>query len=190
MRRERIAPRARPAGASSPPLRPRNSVRSAVQAVCPPPMSANATRPACSSFHALRAKSAPDLGVDLRHDERRADARCGAERPLRVGRDGERCARLKTGSRPSQPRQLDRILRSHENGEVRGDPLMLVLEAAVPLSVAHDVGTRRHGSAGASVLQISPVSSSRRKRASPGGSLTGSFDHGVSWFSRLLIAHV
>src|SRR3954470_20314726 len=39
-------------------------------------------------------------------------------------------------------------------------------------------------------VQISPVSSSRRKMASPGGSHTGSFDQGVSWFSRLLPAHV
>jgi len=39
-------------------------------------------------------------------------------------------------------------------------------------------------------LQISPLSSSRTYRHSPGGSVTGSFDHGVSWFSRLLPAHV
>ena len=39
-------------------------------------------------------------------------------------------------------------------------------------------------------LQTSPLSSSRTYSASTGGSLTGSFDHGVSWFSRLLPAQV
>src|SRR5580765_3428067 len=38
--------------------------------------------------------------------------------------------------------------------------------------------------------QISPVSSSRRRIASPGGSATGSLDQGVSWFNWLLPAHV
>src|SRR5208282_6893942 len=36
----------------------------------------------------------------------------------------------------------------------------------------------------------SPLSRSRRYSTSPGRSVTGSFDHGVSWFSRLFSAHV
>src|SRR6185503_7166000 len=38
-------------------------------------------------------------------------------------------------------------------------------------------------------VQTSPVSWSRRYRTSGDGSLTGSFDHGVTWFSRLFSAH-
>src|SRR6266542_5760352 len=38
--------------------------------------------------------------------------------------------------------------------------------------------------------QISPVSSSRMRIASPEGSLTGSLDQGVNWFNWLLTAQV
>ena len=67
---------------------------------------------------------------------------------------------------------------------------MEVLEAAVSGPMAGDVGRFRTSDRFAVGLQSSPLSSSRTYSASTGGSLTGSFDHGVSWFSRLLPAHV
>ena len=54
----RRCPLSRPAGRSGAPLRPRNSVRSAVHAVCRPPRSRNATRPPNSVFQGLRARIA------------------------------------------------------------------------------------------------------------------------------------
>ena len=52
--------------------------------------------------------------------------------------------------------------------------------------------TKGHASRTGSAVgpQISPVSSSRTRIASPGGSLTGSLDQGVNWFCWLLTAQV
>ena len=61
-------------GGPGAPLRPRNSVRSAVHAVCRPPRSRNATRPANSVFHGLRARIAPVSGSI-------SVTMCGAPRP-------------------------------------------------------------------------------------------------------------
>ncbi len=51
------------------PLRPRNSVRSAVHEVCRPPRSANATRPANPMLHGIARQHRAGSGVDFRHDE-------------------------------------------------------------------------------------------------------------------------
>ena len=51
-------PPSRPEGHSGAPLRPRNSVRSAVHAVCRPSRSRKATRPPNSVFHGFRTRIA------------------------------------------------------------------------------------------------------------------------------------
>ncbi len=67
------------------PLRPRNSVRSAVHAVCRPPRSRKATRPPNSVFHGLRTRSALRLRLQRRDDPGGAGPARGAQRPLGVG---------------------------------------------------------------------------------------------------------
>ena len=56
----------------------------AVHAVCRPPRSRNATRPANSVFQGLRASSAPRLALQLGDDARRAGAARRAEHPFGV----------------------------------------------------------------------------------------------------------
>ena len=130
-------PGASPAGASSPPLRPRNSVRSAVHAVCRPSASANATRPAYGSFQKLRAKRAPVSSSSVTRNGAAAP-RCGPEHPLRIG--GHRqCPRLARPVFEIEAGDLDGIFARNEDQQVRPDSVMLVLEAAVPLAVTDEV---------------------------------------------------
>ena len=98
-----LCPRSRPAGRSGAPLRPRNSVRSAVHAVCRPPRSRNATRPPNSVFHGLRIRSACVSGSSaVTIWGRWPRARCPAPTPRRRSRTGAWSARI--GSRSSAPR--------------------------------------------------------------------------------------
>ena len=81
-------------------------------------------------------------------------------------------------------------VRLDELDQIELDAAVEVLEAAVPGPMARDVRRFRASNRLRGRAPDSPLSSSRTYSASPGGSLTGSFDHGVSWFSRLLPAQV
>ena len=130
-------PAPQPAGRSGPPLRPMNSVRSAVHAVCRPPRSTKATRPPNSVFHAFRASSAWVSGVELRAIEAAGPARV-AQHPLGVGVTDSRRARpdrfsivstdTLTGSSPGRT--------ARARGRCRVD----VLEAAISRGLPGDVG--------------------------------------------------
>ena len=89
-----------------------------------------------------------------------------------------------------QARNLDRVLERHIQQQVERDAVRLVLEPAVARPVT-------------SAVERAKVVNRRRRRAPqitglvvphvdrfPGRSVTGSFDHGVSWFSRLFRDHV
>ena len=88
-----------------------------------------------------------------------------------------------------QAEHFHRVLRWHEQDQGGPDALALVLVRGIALAVTHEVGQpvagrqRRRRPEGAGV-------SLRMNTASPGGSETGSFRHGVSRFSWLLIDQV
>ena len=145
-------PRSRAAGWSSAPLRPRNSVRSAVHAVWRPPRSANATRPPKSVFQALRASSAPVSGVDLGDETGRW--RC-ARRPAPTRR--RRSPRDAAAGRTvldRQPRDLDGSSSGTNWSSSSAMPSCDVLEAAVALAVPGDVGRLLRGSAARRAPQL------------------------------------
>ena len=129
--------RPRPAGSSAPPLRPRNSVRSAVQALCRPPRSRNATRRPNSMFQGLRARSAPVSG------SRDVMTWCAAS-PLDVPSVHSDVGGHRQAPRPAGPvvereqRHLDGIVERHELHQVGGDAVVHVLEGAVPVAVTDD----------------------------------------------------
>ncbi len=138
-------------------------------------------------LHGLRANIAPVAGVDLGDDERRRGGARRAEHPLDVG--GHRQpARPAAAVAERQARDLDGVVERHELQQVERDAVRLVLEAAVALAVAGHVGMRpvvadrQRGRA----PQLAGVLVAEDRAPRPGGSLTGSFDQGVSWFSRLL----
>ena len=84
----------------------------------------------------------------------------------------------------SEAGDLNWVRERYELQEVERDSMRCVLEAAVTLAVAGDIGP---GLLPDWQYRWAPQFAAI---VSPGESLTGSFDHGVSWFSRLLSDHV
>ena len=135
----RREPPASAAGRSGPPLRPRNSVRSAVQLVCRP-------------LEIEEGDPAGEVGVPRVPGQQRLcfrlvlgdDVRCvgatrRAEHPLGVRRDGQ--APRSTGSvLDREHRDLQRLVEWDELHEVEKDAVSHVLEAAVSGTVVGDVG--------------------------------------------------
>ena len=93
----------------------------------------------------------------------------GAEAPREVpsthsdiGRDRQPPVPLRIVAH-RQPRDLDRIRQRHVLQQLERDAVRVMLEAAVALAVARDIGRGlRRGSAAPSGVQTSPLSSSRR----------------------------
>ena len=127
------------AGLSSVPLRPRNSRRSPVQAVCRPPRSAKATREPNAVFQGLRASIAPVSGSISVTTERRGRAARRAEHPFDIGRD-RKPPRPRRRVADRQARDLDRIIERHVLEEIERDAVRGVLEPAVALAVPGDIG--------------------------------------------------
>ena len=164
-----IAPRARPAGASRPPLRPRNSVRSAVQPVCRPPRSANATRPAKLLVPGV-AREAARRSPDRARSRRTARCALRADRaPTRRRRSPRACAcgaeRFSIDSREI----LTGSSAATNYEQLERDSVELVLEAAVALAVADDVGPVVRGSAAASGPRSRRSPRRARRRPRPAG---------------------
>ena len=179
------------AGAASEPWRPMNSPRSPVQDCCRPPRSRKATRCRYSRLQELRASSAPvAASSSVTMNGTPAVARA-VRAPIRRKPVTDRRRRRPETLRDRQPRDLHRIVARHELDELERDAVGGVLEAAVAAAVAGDVG-RSTGCGSARPSAPTARRVPRRGCRSPRrtGSITGSFDHGVIWFSRLLIDQV
>ena len=125
--------------------------------------------------------------IALGHDVRVRPAPRRAEHPLVVGEDAQPPRRVR-GVGQREQRELHRVRRVHEDVELVADAAGAARERASapaecritkrPLSASRRIGPGVGD-------QASPVSSSRMKRASAVGSLTGSLANGVRRFSRL-----
>ena len=115
--------RGRPGGPGAP-LRPRNSVRSAVHAVCRPPRSRNATRPPNSVFHGLRARSARSPGSSSVTIRRAAAPRERPEHPLGVGGHRQPPGAARIGSRWSARDTFTGVVERHELDQVEVDAVV------------------------------------------------------------------
>ena len=119
-RQSRARPRA--AGAAGEPLRPRNSVRSAVTECGRRPTAAKATWPAKSPAQALRASRAPALRVALADDLQRGLVAERAQHPLGVERRRQP-PRPVAGVADRQADQLDRVVGRDEHQQLLLQPV-------------------------------------------------------------------
>jgi hypothetical protein len=89
-----------------------------------------------------------------------------------------------------QDRDFDRVLGCYELQQLTVDAVRLVFKPTEPLPVTGNVAGAFDTNRQRRRTPDRPLSSSRMYSASPGQSLTGSFDHGVIWFSLLFEHHV
>ena len=132
----------------------------------------------------------PGLRVECRDDPRGAGPARGAQRPLGIGGHRQAPASARIGSRSSAPRS-SAGRRAGRTG--RGRARCRRAGARTGCSPARDgrrTSTPRSGSAGPSDPTARRCRRPGRRSPRSTGSLTGSLDHGVSWFSRLFPDHV